>query len=61
MSDLFATDDDEINEALTAAIFEIFWGRGLLLPAYIGITSDCKIVMRPIYRRLCGNAHRTKN
>jgi hypothetical protein len=62
MSDLLATDDDdEIDEALTASIFEIFYRHGLVLPSYIAITTDCRIVLRPIHeghgRSLYGNAH----
>jgi hypothetical protein len=56
MSDLFATDDDaEIDEASTAAVAEILLKHGLLLPAYVAITTSGDIILRPIHERYDGH------
>jgi hypothetical protein len=48
MSDLFATDDYEIDEALTASIAEVFFAAyGLVLPAHVAITITGHIILRP--------------
>ena len=62
MSDLFATDEDEIDEVLTAAVAEIFWRYGFGLPPYVGITITGSITLRPTNEGkaavcLYGNAH----
>jgi hypothetical protein len=45
---MFATEDDTADESLTAMIAEVFLQHGLVLPAYVAITINGGIILRPV-------------
>jgi hypothetical protein len=45
---MFATEDDPADEPLTRAVAEIFLEHGLVLPAYVAITINGGIILRPV-------------